>query len=69
MSHRQANKRSEIIAGTAAAVLAATVILLPNADASTDRPHSPAPASSGTASRPGGLAPDAGTVARPANGR
>lgn len=68
LSHRQANKRSEIIAGTAAAVLAATVLLLPDADASTARPHSPVPASS-QATRPGGLVPDAGAVARPANGR
>ncbi|MCZ4125023.1 hypothetical protein [Streptomyces sp. H39-S7] len=46
LSNRQADRSSGIIAGTAAAVLAATVLLLPHAHATTDTPPSPVPATS-----------------------
>ncbi|MDF9811487.1 hypothetical protein [Streptomyces sp. SPB162] len=52
MSDRHADRRSEIIAGTAAAVLAGTVLLLPHAQAAPDTPRAPEPATSPAAVRP-----------------
>ncbi|MGW1376825.1 S1 family peptidase [Streptomyces sp. NPDC002446] len=41
LSHRHVNKRTGAVAGAAAAAIAAAAILLPDANASTDRPPAP----------------------------
>ncbi|MFD8546544.1 S1 family peptidase [Streptomyces sp. NPDC059649] len=51
MSHRHVNKRTGVVIGAAAAAVMGAAILLPNANASTDRPPAPRTFSASAATR------------------
>src|SRR4051812_26704032 len=51
VSHRHVNKRTGVVIGAAAAAVMGAAILLPNANASTDRPPAPRTFSASAATR------------------